>query len=109
MVADWARRRLSGNIFVSKIFRKYYFPKNAFALIKELKFSERGELEVVDLINQYINHDLCNLVLSNSQSDYWMDTGTNDSLIKATNFIRDLKIASGNEIAQFSLKKFNHE
>ncbi len=83
----------------------YCFPRSAFSIIKDLEYSGRGELEIVDLINQYIDQNLCNLLLSSNQADYWMDTGTNDSLVRATNFIRDLKIASGNDIAQFCPKE----
>lgn len=85
----------------------YRFPRNAFDYIKDLEFSERGELEITDLINIYIKNDLCDLVsVSSSPSDYWIDTGTQDALVKATNFIRDLKRNSGLDIAQFSEKEF---
>jgi glucose-1-phosphate thymidylyltransferase len=83
----------------------YSFPRKSFSIIKSLKFSDRGELEIADLINHYINKELCNLILSESQSDYWMDTGTNNSLIKTTNFIRDLKAGTGHDIAQFPINE----
>ena len=82
----------------------YCFPSNSFSIIRGLEFSDRGELEIADLINTYIDEGMCDLVLSKGQSDYWMDTGTNDSLVKATNFIRDLKTGSGLDIAQFQPK-----
>ena len=82
----------------------YKFPVNAFKLIESLEFSSRGELEIADLINIYINQDLCELVRSNSHSDYWVDTGSNNALVGATAFVRDLKRNSGLSIAQFSPK-----
>ena len=61
----------------------YRFPRNAFDYIKDLEFSERGELEITDLINIYIKNNLCDLVsVSSSPSDYWIDTGTQDALEK---------------------------
>ncbi len=79
----------------------YQFPTAAFEVIKNLKFSNRGELEIVDLINYFIDRGLCDFIESESASDYWIDTGTNESLVLATNFVRDLKKTSGASIARF--------
>jgi len=83
----------------------YNFPKNAFSIIANLEYSERGELEIADLINYYIDGGVCNFVISSSQSDYWIDTGDIESLVKATGFVRDLKRNSGLQIAQFNSKE----
>jgi len=83
----------------------YSLPRDSFSVIKSLKFSDRGELEIADLLNHFINKNEFEFVLSESQSDYWMDTGTKNSLIKTTNFIRDLKAVNANSIAQFPLKE----
>jgi len=82
----------------------YKFPSSVFSEIKQLKVSPRGELEVVDLLNFYISQDNCDLLLAESPTDYWIDTGTNNSLVRATNFVRDLKEASGLNLAQFPIK-----
>ena len=82
----------------------YQFPVSAFKIIEGLKYSERGELEVADLINTYVDNKSCNLLQTESLIDYWVDTGTNESLVNATNFVRDLKKNSGMGIAQFRLK-----
>ena len=82
----------------------YSFPRSSFSLIKSLKYSDRGELEISDLINHYIKKESCDLILSNSRSDYWMDTGTYSSLIQTTNFIKVLKTGSADDIAQFPVK-----
>lgn len=82
----------------------YKFPSSVFSEIKGLKVSTRGELEVTDLINFYIRNDNCDLLLASSPTDYWIDTGTNDAIVRATNFVRDLKENSGFNLAQFSIK-----
>ena len=82
----------------------YKFPSSVFSEIKRLEVSARGELEVADLLNFYISHDNCDLLLADSPTDYWVDTGTNDALVRATNFVRDLKENSGFELAQFPIK-----
>jgi glucose-1-phosphate thymidylyltransferase len=81
----------------------YKFPKNVFSHINNLKYSSRGELEISDLINIYIDDNSCDLVASLSHSDYWIDTGNCDAIVKATNFIREMKINSGNDFAKFPL------
>ena len=83
----------------------YNFPKNSFKKIKDLEFSDRGELEIADLINAYIAENRCKLIESDSISDFWLDTGTNESMVVATNFIRDLKRNHGLEIGQFNPKE----
>ena len=82
----------------------YKFPSSVFSEIKRLEVSARGELEIADLLNFYISHDNCDLLLATSPTDYWIDTGTNDALVRATSFVRDLKENSGFDLAQFPMK-----
>ena len=79
----------------------YQFPYSAFEIIEHLNYSDRGELEVADLINNFISEGSCTFIGSKNASDYWIDTGTNESLVRATNFIRDLKKNSGVLLANF--------
>lgn len=82
----------------------YKFPKSVFEEISSLKISERGELEITDLINLYIKKDCCDLIMATAATDYWIDTGTSDALMKAAIFVRTIKEESGIQLAQFSLK-----
>ena len=82
----------------------YKFPISAFKTIEALKYSDRGELEVADLINSYISDNSCKLLQSESLVDYWIDTGTSESIVSAAAFVRDLKNSRGMDIAQFALK-----
>ena len=78
-------------------------------------FWGRGELEVADLINKFLSEGLCVFIKSTSTSDYWIDTGTSESLAHATNFIRDLKKnhsrhqGTANRLQKYILKNFTPE
>ncbi len=82
----------------------YHFPISDFKIIEDLKYSDRGELEVADSINAYIDSNLCDLVQSESLVDYWIDTGINESLVHAANFVCNLKKNSGLSVAQLELR-----
>ena len=58
--------------------------------MKELKKSERGEYEITDLNMIYLldNNLKVNFL---DQSFNWLDSGTFDSLLDASNFVRDNK------------------
>ena len=82
----------------------YKFPKNVFDIIPSLKLGDRGEYEIVDLINYYIDRGACNITLNNNANDFWLDTGNSDSLLSASNFVRDLRVNKDLKLAQFRQK-----
>ena len=83
------------NIAVSGL---YFFDNEAIKFAKSGKFSLRGELEITDVINQYINQNLCNLF--ELEEDFtWLDAGTLDSLMEATYFIKNIQKRQGKVIA----------
>ena len=59
----------------------YIFDAEAVEVAKNLKPSARGELEIVDIHNHYL--DVCVVVGA------WFDTGTHDSLLDAAIYVRD--------------------
>ena len=71
---------------------------------KNLKPSARGELEITDLNKIYLNQGELNVTLL-GQGFTWLDTGTHESLVEATNFVKTVeqhqhrKIACLEEIA----------
>lgn len=82
----------------------YIFNSDVCQVAKELRVSERGELEIVDVINHYLAAgDLKFEALGRGIA--WLDTGTHESLLDASNFIevfenrQGLKIACVEEIA----------
>ena len=62
----------------------YMYPKNVFDIIKKLKPSGRGELEVTDINNAYMKK---NELTYNILKGFWSDAGTFQSLLRATKFV----------------------
>jgi len=82
----------------------YFYDRNVVKFAKNLKPSKRGELEITDLNQKYLDHG--NLFVEMMDRGYaWLDTGTHDSLIDAGQFIatienrQGLKVACPEEIA----------
>jgi len=63
----------------------YVYDSSVFNIIKDLKPSGRGELEITDVNNAYIKLGKLNSVVVEG---YWTDAGTFESLIKASNLIK---------------------
>ena len=64
----------------------YFFPKGVSSKAKKLKPSKRGELEISDLNQSYIKDKKLKVKILN-RGFTWLDTGTFDSLLEASNFI----------------------
>lgn len=60
----------------------YMYDKNVFNIIRKLKPSKRGELEITDVNNVYINKKIMSYQIVEGA---WNDAGTFDSLLKASN------------------------
>ncbi|MCI9456835.1 MAG: glucose-1-phosphate thymidylyltransferase RfbA [Oscillospiraceae bacterium] len=82
----------------------YFYDNHVVEYAKSLKPSARGELEITDLNRIYLEKDNLNLELL-GQGFTWLDTGTHESLVDATNFVKTVeqhqhrKIACLEEIA----------
>lgn len=82
----------------------YFYDARASALAKSLKPSARGELEITDLNKLYLNEGTLK-VSPMGRGFAWLDTGTHDSLMEASEFIavierrQGLKIGCIEEIA----------
>lgn len=76
----------------------YFYDNRAVEYAKHLKPSNRGELEITDLNRIYLEHgDLDVEVLG--QGFTWLDTGTHDSLVDATNFVRTIETHQNRKVA----------
>ncbi len=75
----------SSNIIVSGL---YFYTNDVIKLAKALKPSLRGEKEITDINNFYLNKRKLKLKLLNDSTS-WIDTGTYSSLIKASKFFED--------------------
>jgi len=62
----------------------YMYDANVFKIIKSLKPSRRGELEITDVNNHYIRRKQ---LTYNTLQGYWTDSGTFDSLLIANNLV----------------------
>ncbi len=64
----------------------YFYPENVSKEAKRLKPSKRGELEISDLNETYLKNNQLNVTELDKKST-WLDCGTFDSLLKASNFV----------------------
>lgn len=72
----------------------YFYDNTVAARAKALKPSARGELEITDLNRLYLNEGLLDVkILSRGMA--WLDTGTFESLLQASNFIATLEQRQG--------------
>lgn len=82
----------------------YFYKADVVEKAKRLKPSKRGELEITDLNSTYLEEGRLNVVTM-KRGNAWLDAGTPQSLLEASNFIgiiekrQDLKIACIEEIA----------
>lgn len=76
----------------------YFYDNRVVKYAKELKPSARGELEITDLNRVYLDNGDLNVELL-GQGFTWLDTGTHESLVEATNFIKTIESHQHRKIA----------
>jgi glucose-1-phosphate thymidylyltransferase len=76
----------------------YFYDNTAVKIAKGLKPSARGEYEITDLNNEYLKKGLLNVEVLNRDVD-WFDTGTSDSLLRASSYIEAIEKRKGTKIA----------
>ncbi len=72
----------------------YVFDSNVIHYVKDLKPSSRGELEITDLLQQYLKEGNLN-VIKMDKGTAWLDTGTFSSLMQASQFVQVLEKRQG--------------
>ena len=72
----------------------YVYPNNAVEVAKGLTPSARGEIEITDINQHFLESGLLSVV-DLSKSDSWFDTGTIASLYEATDYVRALESRVG--------------
>ena len=76
----------------------YFYDNRAVEYAKGLKPSTRGELEITDLNRIYLEQGELNVELL-GQGFTWLDTGTHESLVEATNFVKTVETHQHRKIA----------
>ena len=76
----------------------YFYDNKVVDYAKNLKPSARGELEITDLNRIYLENGNLNVELL-GQGFTWLDTGTHESLVEATNFVKTMESHQHRKIA----------
>ena len=70
----------------------YFYNNSVVNIAKKINASKRKELEITTLNNEYLKKENLKIKLLN-QNVYWFDTGTPNSMLKASNFVKNIQLS----------------
>lgn len=76
----------------------YFYPNDVILKSKSIKISKRGEYEITSINNSYLKENRIKVKLM-GRGYSWLDTGTHDSLLEASNFVKNIQQNTGFKIA----------
>lgn len=85
----------------------YFYDNDVISVAKSVKPSSRGELEITEVNNRYLEAGKLNVSVL-GRGFAWLDTGTHDSLIDAGQFVQTVEHRQGFKIACLEEIAFNN-
>lgn len=76
----------------------YFYPNSVIEVANNTKPSDRGELEITTVNQHYLDQDQLKVALM-GRGFAWLDTGTHESLLEASNFIQTIQKRQGLKVA----------
>ena len=75
----------------------YFYKNDVISIAKNIKPSQRGELEITDVNLEYLKQNRLNANIFDTV--FWLDTGTYDALVEASNFVKTVEDREGKRLS----------